>query len=116
MVESSSGPLIEYRNTPINMQYEGNIMWGAVLGIATIPSGITMVDPLLSLAADGLMRPVPNSPAVDAAAGSYLDVTIDMDGDTRGRGTQDVGADELAARFPLFRPLGADGVGPSWLK
>ena len=75
-----------------------------------------MIDPELSEAADGLMRPAADSPAIDSAAGSYPDVTTDMDGQSRVAGPQDIGADELALTSRVFARLGADDVGPHWMR
>ncbi|MDA7537511.1 polysaccharide lyase 6 family protein, partial [Akkermansiaceae bacterium] len=47
IVEGDDDPLIEYRTTPLNMQYEGNIFHGASLGISQL-SGIQLIDPLLA--------------------------------------------------------------------
>jgi hypothetical protein len=114
VMRSGDGPLINVINTPVNMVYEGNILFGASTGIGT-PSGVTVVDPLLSLAADGLMRPATNSPVINAAAGSYPAVTLDMDGQTRS-GAQDVGADEVLVSAPPVKPVGPDDVGPRWMR
>ena len=115
IIEGNDAPLIEYETSPINMQYEGNIFHGASLGISQA-SGIQIVDPLLSLAADGLMRPASTSPAIDSAAGSYPDFMMDLDGDLRSSGSKDIGADELASTAPTYRPLGAHDVGPRWMR
>ena len=115
IVKGSNGPLIEYDRVPINIAYEGNIFHGAALGIPQ-PSGIAFIDPLLTLAADGLMRPASNSPAIDSAAGSYPDVTTDIDGHDRTTGSKDIGADEIDSTTRSFNPLGADDVGPNWMR
>jgi poly(beta-D-mannuronate) lyase len=115
VVQGSDAPLIEYRNTPINMQYEGNIFYGASLGI-TKPAGIAIMDPLLSLSADGLMRPATTSPVIDSAVGSDSEVLADMDGDLRVPGTQDIGADEVTAGPVPRAPAGKDNVGPRWMR
>ncbi|MEP4077201.1 polysaccharide lyase 6 family protein [Haloferula sp.] len=115
VVSSSDGPLINEINTPENMLYEGNIMFGADTGVSPNP-GITVTDPLLSLADDGLMRPATNSPVIDSAAGSYPDVLADMDGQSRTLASQDIGADEVSSEPVTIRPLDADEVGPRWLR
>ncbi|MDF7798996.1 polysaccharide lyase 6 family protein [Pontiellaceae bacterium B1224] len=115
VVLSNRGPLIDEINEPVNMLYEGNIMFGAATGLPPTP-GIIVVDPLLSLASDGLWRPGTNSPVLNAALGSYPDVLIDMDRQSRETGSKDVGADEIDESAPLFSPLGPEDVGPRWMR
>lgn len=114
IVKGSDDPLIEYRNDPINMQYEGNIFHGADLGIIQ-PSGIQIIDPLLSLATDGLMRPASNSPAIDSAVGIYSEVITDMDGQFRV-GSKDIGADESADTARIHGPVNFTTSGPFWMR
>ena len=57
-----------------------------------------------------LQKLVPGSPAVDAAVGSYVYVTDDMDGQSRA--AKDVGADEYSTQGVIRRPLTASDVGP----
>ena len=114
IVWSSNAPLIEQRVAPINMAWEGNLMHGASLGI-TPPAGITLVNPQLALAADGLWRPATNSPALGGAAGSYPSVVNDMDGQPR-TGAKDIGSDQASAAPVTRRPLGPADVGPSWMR
>jgi len=113
IVRSSIAPLIYYETAPINMTYEGNIMYGADLGIPN-PGGITITDPKLVLAVDGLMRPDGTSPAINASVGSYPDVTIDMDGQARNDGAKDVGSDEVSTAPAVHYPLIPEDVGPNW--
>jgi poly(beta-D-mannuronate) lyase len=108
-------PLIEYISEPTNMVYEGNIFYGASLGIPQ-PSGINVLNPYLERADDGLMRPAAYSPVIDAAEGSYTSILSDMDGDARVAGSQDIGADEVTSGSPPFTPVGRDDVGPRWMR
>jgi poly(beta-D-mannuronate) lyase len=112
---NSIGELIHYREDVTGITYEGNIMYGADIGIP-FTTGIDTVDPKLILTEDGLWRPESDSPAIDAAVGDYSEVTIDMDGQPRNDGNQDVGADELSNEPILNRPLTRDDVGPDWIK
>lgn len=92
--------------------WEDNIAFGGSLGIPG-RSGISQVDPLLQLGADGLYRPAANSPAIDAITnGSY--VSIDVDGQARIN-PFDIGADEFSAAQIVRKPLEANDVGPTWL-
>ena len=113
IVKGAQQGLIHYTDTPINMTYEGNIMFGAPLGIDPQP-GIAEIDPLLSLAADSLFRPVSGSPAIDAAVGNYFEISTDMDGQPRDSLNKDIGADEFSAAPITIRPLTPEDVGPDW--
>lgn len=115
VVKGNDAPLIEYETEPTNMVYEGNIFYGASLGIPQ-PDGIEILNPYLELAEDGLMRPAAYSPVIDAAEGSYPSITVDMDGDTRVTGSQDAGADEVTPGPHPFTPIGRDDVGPRWMR
>lgn len=110
VVWSTQSPLITYTDTPINMKYEGNIFYGANLGI-TKPDGITITDPLMTLAPDSLWRIGNSSPAVNAAVGDYPFVTVDLDGQSR-TGTFDAGADEFSADPVTQRPIKKHETGP----
>jgi hypothetical protein len=70
------------------------------------------VNPNLVQGPGGLNRLGASSPAIDAAAGTYPQVTDDMDVTPR-TGTKDVGADEYATTGPTRRPLTPADVGPS---
>ena len=111
VVTSTSGPLVRFTDTPLNLRWEGNVFYGASLGI-TQPGGIVIADPQLA-AADpyGLRRPGALSPVLDAAVGTYDTVTQDMDGQDRS-GLKDIGADEVSALPVLHVPLTAADVGP----
>ena len=112
VVAGSHAPLVEVDNEPVDMTWEGNIMFGAEVGIDT--SGIQVIDPRLVLAPDGLMRPAPESPVVGAAQGSYPQFSTDMDGQPRPEEAADVGADQRSSARIGARPLRPDDVGPSW--
>ncbi|NUN70971.1 MAG: hypothetical protein HUU02_14820, partial [Bacteroidetes bacterium] len=110
LVWSAKEPLITYTDTPLNMLYEGNIFYGAALGI-TKPAGITITDPLMFREADSLWRTGPVSPTVNAAVGSYPFVTADMEGQPR-TSPFDVGADEISTAPATHRPIRKNEVGP----
>jgi len=109
----TSEMVISEVDPPINMTWEGNIMFGASLGIQQ-PDGIDWSDPQLFQAGDGLWRPDATSPALDEAAGAYEFIVDDMDGQSRN-GFKDVGADEFSESSILRRPLTAADVGPNWV-
>ena len=112
-VRGSTSPLIDYDAEPINLQYEGNIMFGASLGINQ-PTGIIIADPLFEFAEDSLWRPMSTSPVIGAATGVYSYVSSDVDLQSRP-GSKDVGADQKSSEPILNRPLGPDDVGPTYL-
>jgi poly(beta-D-mannuronate) lyase len=88
----------------------GNLYDDAPLGIPS-PVGFTSEDARLLRAVDGLMRPGPSSPAIDAAMGAF-GVEMDLDGQAR-TGLFDVGCDETGAPGPTRAPLTRDEVGPT---
>jgi poly(beta-D-mannuronate) lyase len=110
IVQGTTAPLITLTDVPLNMTWQGNIFYGASLGM-TQPQGITIVNPQMSLSADGLWRPAAASPAVNAAAGSFPYVSNDIDGQSR-TGQFDVGADEISTAPVVLRPLTRKDVGP----
>ncbi|WP_166350818.1 polysaccharide lyase 6 family protein [Phytoactinopolyspora limicola] len=107
----------EFQTEPVNLTFEGNIMYGSPAHADPVPDGIENVDPQLERVPGDypLFRPAPTSPAIDAAAGrGYLYVNKDIEGRPRPR-PRDVGAHEQS-RGPVHNPplTGAD-VGPSYL-
>jgi poly(beta-D-mannuronate) lyase len=111
LIYSTGSPLITYDDTPVNMTYEGNIFYGATLGI-TKPAGITIVDPKMKLSNGGLWRPDSvNSPVIDSSVGDFPYVMLDMDGQPRS-GLKDIGSDEMSSSAIKLKPLTASDVGP----
>jgi poly(beta-D-mannuronate) lyase len=111
LVWSTKSPLITYTDTPINMNYAGNIFYGATLGISK-PEGIEIVDPKISFTTDSLWRLTGDSPAIDSALGSYPFVTVDVDGQPRVA-PFDIGADEYSSATITQRPIRKNEVGPA---
>jgi hypothetical protein len=97
----------------VSFTWQGNILWGAS-PVGEIPAGgYTAADPQLTLdLATGLLKLGPSSPAINAAVGTYADVTVDMDGQTR-TGTKDVGSDESLTGVVTRAPLSSVEVGPN---
>jgi hypothetical protein len=108
-VGGGSGGLVNV-SKGTNLHWQGNIIWAGSAG--DMPSGTyRSVNPGLVTDAGGLRRlGSATSPAVDTAAGSYPQVTLDMDLSTRDA-LKDVGADEFGAT--QRRPLTTGDVGPS---
>lgn len=93
-----------------NLKWAGNIGWN--IGRGAIPTaGFRSVNPGLVQDAGGLWRLTAGSPVIDAATGSYPQVTQDLDQQQRGD-AKDVGADEYMAG-PVRIPLTVADVGPS---
>jgi len=110
-VGGGSGALVDI-DEGTNLVWQGNIVWAGSGG--NMPSsGYRVVNPGLVIDAGGLYRlGSGSSPAVDRAAGSYPQVTRDMDLQPRSA-TKDVGADEFVVGGTTRRPLTTANVGPS---
>jgi hypothetical protein len=112
IVVASSSPIVTISDMPTNLTWQGNIFYGASLGISQ-PPGIKIADPALvfGTGTDSLWRMSGTSIAKDSAVGNYPFVTTDMDGQARS-GHLDVGADEYNALSLIRRPLKRGDVGP----
>lgn len=98
--------------------WTNNICFGATLGIAP-REGLAVVDPQMAESSDGLWRPAPSSPAIDAAGPAEgTSLGNDIDGHPRDQGAQDIGADETETNRsnPRGAPLTDARVGPKWLR
>jgi hypothetical protein len=95
-----------------NARFEGNIVFGSATNGDMPSSGARRVNPLLSRDSFGVFRLLSTSPAINTSVGSYPEVTIDLDGQTRS-GTKDVGADEFSTATVNRRPLTTANVGPN---
>jgi poly(beta-D-mannuronate) lyase len=113
IIHTTQQELVDQRITPANLTWQGNIMFGTVLGI-TPPPGILVADPKLVLNADGLWRPGANSPALAASQGDYGFVLDDIRGRLRPA-AKDVGSDQSGSSTPMRTPLTPTEVGPSWM-
>jgi hypothetical protein len=93
-----------------HLTWQGNIVSGGSAG--AIPSGgYRSVNPGLVQGPGGLVRLAAGSPAIGAAAGSFPQVTRDMDDQAR-TDAKDVGADEYLASGVIHQPLTSADVGP----
>jgi hypothetical protein len=111
----SNGPAVFSGAEGTGWTWAGNVAFGGSLGPKAGAAGISVVNPQLQLAADGLWRPTAGSPVVNAAVGSTSGLLpTDIDGQPR-LGIADVGADEVSSAAIVRRPLKAQDVGPSWL-
>lgn len=115
IVQGNLSPLILETDKPINMKYEGNIFYGAEVGINPIPQGIVVSNPKLHLSSDSMYRPLSDSPIIGNAVGNYPMVERDIDGQMRGD-IKDIGCDQLSGDPIVYRPLKRNDVGPNWMK
>ena len=76
------------------------------------PEGYTRGNLRLQAAADGLQRPEPSSPLLDAGDRGFAFVEVDLDGQPRGD-RPDAGADEVSSAPVSARPLRPEDVGPA---
>lgn len=124
-----------FKKTSGNIFYEatGNETWIANIyygttGISAKP-GLTKIDPLLEMNADGFYGLSATSPAINAASLEYpviLDiknidddplVLMDINGQSRNKTNEqkDIGCDEFTKGTVTNRPLKLTDVGPSYL-
>jgi hypothetical protein len=108
-IVSGSGSALSLKGGS-SLHYQGNML-GGLSGGSMPGSGYTTANPKLVLDAGGVYRLSAGSPAIDAATGTFTQVTLDMDGQTRS-GTKDVGADEFGAPGAPREPLTTADVGP----
>ncbi len=114
LVVSRSGPLVRVTTAPTGSAWLGNLLHGAEPGVPD-SVGVTVSDPMLVVAPDGVWRPGPASPARGASAGGFEFVSTDIDGQPRPA-KSDVGCDQHSSAPVAHRPLAAGDVGPSWRK
>lgn len=112
IVVGSTNQLMSEFKTPVNLTYQGNIMFpsgSATVGVSKTSAEIRSVNPLLTTV-NGLQKLSGSSPAINSSGGTFSYVTDDMDGQSRS-GTIDVGADEYSTASIVRRPLTTGDVG-----
>lgn len=93
-----------------NHLWEGNIIFQTVRA-GDMPNGSFInADPKLYKDATGTYHLRKGSPAIDAAKGACVNITVDMDGQARGT-KRDVGADEISKSTTVAGILRASDVG-----
>jgi poly(beta-D-mannuronate) lyase len=112
IVVSNKGPLVHTLAAPIRLKWEGNLMYGADVGISTT-DGFRVTDPMFAQGDRGLWRPRDGSPARGAAVGDFPFVEDDIDGQPR-TGPRDVGCEQHSSAPIVHRPLTPSDVGPTW--
>jgi len=106
------GPAASIVGPFVNPVWEGNIIFNTN-GAGDMPPGsFKIIDPKLASDAAGEFHLQKGSPAIDAAAGNYVAVTTDMDGQPR-KMPLDVGADETSGAAITARILSPADVGVS---
>ncbi len=110
---STQGTLVTIGKAPTSMTYEGNMVFGSAVGIAS--DGFQVVDSQLEEAEYGIFRPASASPVIGASVGQYSDIGIDIDGEDRPSTGADVGADQVSALELPLAPVNPDLLGPSWM-
>ena len=113
LVETKYSPIITYDDSPDSLKWEGNIFYGASLGIKN-PGGIKNIDPKLNAEIDSLWRLSKNSPAIDSAVGDFPNISSDFDGQKRDS-LKDIGADEYSNDPITHVPVGPTDAGPDWI-
>lgn len=91
--------------------WKGNFLGPRVSPGQMPPEGYTRGNLQLQAAADGLQRPAPSSPLLDAGSRDFPFVQVDLDGQPRGD-RPDAGADEVSTAPASARPLRPEDVGP----
>ena len=123
--QKSSGNI--FTNANLGTTFVGNIYSGT-LGIS-ISSGMTNLNPKLTLNSDSFYGLSPSSPAINASSASYsaiLDIAnvdddptilLDISGQIRPASAiaKDVGCDEYSTGSTTIHPLKISEVGPSYL-
>lgn len=92
--------------------WKGNFLAPRVSPGQMPPEGYTRGNLQLQPAADGLQRPGPTSPLLDAGGREFPFVQVDLDGQPRGD-RPDAGADEVSSAPVAARPLRPEDVGPA---
>jgi poly(beta-D-mannuronate) lyase len=112
IVYGATAPLITLTDSPINMVWQGNVFYGATVGLSPLPPSNRIIDPRLApVDTEGVRHLLGSSPAIDSAAGSYPAVLLDMDGQARDS-LKDVGADEFSTAPATVHPVRRSDVGP----
>jgi Chondroitinase B len=112
IIQSNSGTILTLSGPAPNARFEGNIVFGSAPNDDMPSSGARRINPLLTRDPFGIFRLQSTSPAINGSVGSYPEVTIDLDGQSRS-GTKDVGADEFSTAPVIRRPLTTANVGPN---
>lgn len=114
LISSLTGPLVTAELSSMKLEWIGNLMHGAPIGIEI---DAATADPKLSNI-DGLLRPDAAGSAAQAAVVIGQNVVVDIDGQKRPESGADIGADEVSGAIGEIssRPLIPADVGVSFLR
>src|SRR6185436_3793331 len=112
IIVASAAPLVRLMTAPAQFTWRGNFFFGAEPGVRDELRADT-IDPHLVQQRDGRWRPAADSPVVGAASGSFPEVTVDIDGQSRAA-KKDAGCDQQSTDPIVFRPMTEADVGPAW--
>lgn len=114
LISSSTGPLVTEDLSSAKLNWMGNLMHGAPIGIET---DAKTGDPGLNRI-DGLLRPDAAGPAANSAIKLDQTISADIDGQKRPESGADIGADEVSGAIGeiLSGPLSPADVGVSFLR
>jgi poly(beta-D-mannuronate) lyase len=112
VVLRGDGPMVRFETASPDLAWRGNLVFGVATGLPP-EDELRAIDPKLERSADGLLRPVVDSPVVGASVGDFPTVVDDLDGRPRGP-RKDVGCHQWSP-VPAREALPNRGeVGPSW--
>ncbi len=112
---NGGGDMISYQDTPTNMTYDTNMMYGADLGISS-NDGIIQEDPDLVLNEYDVFVPSSDSPAKNIATNFYLSRIEGAGGQTNSDEMYDLGIYDVYTEKGQNRPLSKGVVGPFWMQ
>jgi poly(beta-D-mannuronate) lyase len=112
IIVGSAAPLVRLMTAPARFTWRGNFFFGAEPGVRD-ELHVAAIDPRLVLQRDGLWRPAANSPVVGAGTGSFPEITVDIDGQSRSP-KKDAGCDQQSTDRIVARPMTEADVGPGW--
>jgi len=99
---------------PQNIRWEGNILFGAPVGIAVL-DGIYVINPELQIGPGGFWRITKHSPAIGNAKGDYPIVKLNIFGQER-KGDKNIGCEQISDEQIKNAPLIKQNVGPNWMR
>ncbi|HEY6167526.1 MAG TPA: polysaccharide lyase 6 family protein [Verrucomicrobiae bacterium] len=114
---ATQSPIFTLTDTPTNITYLSNLVWGASTGLSANP-GLIAANPQLSADVFGIQRPASGGPAAGTAATQSLlsGDLLDLDGALRPLTGRDIGADQIGRGSRPVAPLSATEVGPFWMQ
>ena len=105
------GSVATFGGPYVSPVWSSNIIWNTSAG--SLPSaGYASINPLLVADSNGIFHLASTSPAIGAATGSYPNITVDMDGQSRPTAGKDIGADQYSGSSAAMRFLTPSDTGP----